>query len=357
MPEEVLKADDIIILLMGPNDCGKTTFVRMATGIHLDMSSYSNWNPRVDQLNLVKLSSPERSHGDDILINTPGFNDSFRTSTDILEMVADWLASTFRKKKLLSGILYFHRITDKHMPGGPCGSPVNNNRDLNGTALRMFEHLCGKTQLRKIVLTTTMWNLTRMEVGVYREEKLRTVGWKDMLARQAEMRRFWNTRGSAVCILGPLIDEANYCRRFLRWLKWEMEESRNASMGFTPMRHIPETLHRRGRYSSPEVRTPERVHRVREEDVPSSREQPPQEYLAEQTELEATSDTMSSAAASTSSITGDNLEEEFEERRNSFNPRPSQTFYGCTINISHNRYYTNIADSHNNNSRTHRNTY
>jgi len=44
------------------------------------------------------------------LFNTPGFDDTMRSDTDILEEIAEFLSHTYKQDVLLSGILYFHRI-------------------------------------------------------------------------------------------------------------------------------------------------------------------------------------------------------------------------------------------------------
>ncbi|KAF8953174.1 hypothetical protein BDZ97DRAFT_2082840 [Flammula alnicola] len=76
-PEEV-KANNILILLLGPNDCAKTTFIKMATGIYLHLSSHNG------------------THWNVILINTPRFNHtSTGTPTAIIETAVDWRTRTY----------------------------------------------------------------------------------------------------------------------------------------------------------------------------------------------------------------------------------------------------------------------
>ena len=84
---------------------------------------------------------------------------------------------SFRKEKLLSGILYLHRITDNRM----AGTPLKN--------LRVFRKLCGKDALGKVYLTTTMWDEVDQSVGERRLDELKTDYWKAMVIQGAQIAR------------------------------------------------------------------------------------------------------------------------------------------------------------------------
>ena len=45
------------------------------------------------------------------LFDTPGLDDTMRSDTDVLEEIAAFLSHTYKQHVLLSGIIYFHRIT------------------------------------------------------------------------------------------------------------------------------------------------------------------------------------------------------------------------------------------------------
>ena len=102
-----------------------------------------------------------------------------------------------RKGILLSGLLYFHRISDNRMGS----TPLRN--------LRQFEDLCGKNRFRNIVLTTTMWDAVDEEIGKAREEELRSDFWKGMIARGSTIARFDGTHDSTLRVIRPLLDAAN----------------------------------------------------------------------------------------------------------------------------------------------------
>ncbi len=71
------------------------------------------------------------------LVDTPGFDDSERSDTEILTLIADWLQDSFEDRIFLSGIIYLHRISDIRMSG----SSIKN--------LRMFRKLCGTENMLK----------------------------------------------------------------------------------------------------------------------------------------------------------------------------------------------------------------
>ena len=83
---------------------------------------------------------------------------------------------------------------------------------MAGTPLRnlsMFEELCGKNTLQKVILTTTMWDEVDQETGKMREGELRSTYWRPMLQRNSTTSRFRRTRESAFTVIDPLIDTAN----------------------------------------------------------------------------------------------------------------------------------------------------
>ncbi|KAK0721565.1 hypothetical protein B0T26DRAFT_749072 [Lasiosphaeria miniovina] len=97
------------------------------------------------------------------LIDTPGFDDTRRSDTDVLREVANWLNASYRARITLAGIVYLHRIGDNRMSG----SAMKN--------LRMFRQLVGDAALSCVVLATTMWSMVpSVEEGAAREHELKT---------------------------------------------------------------------------------------------------------------------------------------------------------------------------------------
>jgi cytochrome c556 len=112
-----------------------------------------------------------------LLIDTPGFDDTNVSDTDILQRIADWLKQSYDDGALLTGIIYLHRISDQRMDG----ASMKN--------LRMFRRLCGVDNFRMVKLATTMWEKVSEEEGERRQEQLKKEYWKDMINRGSTVHR------------------------------------------------------------------------------------------------------------------------------------------------------------------------
>ncbi|KZP05688.1 hypothetical protein FIBSPDRAFT_655633, partial [Athelia psychrophila] len=124
-----------------------------------------------------------------VFLDTPGFDDSRLSDTDILFAISDWLNSVYKRGIMLSGLLFLHRISDNRVSS-------TSRRNLN-----MFQHLCGTIGLPNVILVTTMWAEVKYEDGTRREEELRGHFWESMISLGARMKRFDNTQASAWEIL------------------------------------------------------------------------------------------------------------------------------------------------------------
>jgi hypothetical protein len=134
------------------------------------------------------------------LIDTPGFDDTYKSDTDVLKDLAYYLAKSYREGLLLTGIIYLH--------------PITHNR-LNGTAfknLRTFRKLCGEQGVKSVILVTTMWESVHpASLGAERETELVDTAefWGDMKRNGSEVRRHMNSRESAVEIISFLVARGN----------------------------------------------------------------------------------------------------------------------------------------------------
>ena len=122
-----------------------------------------------------------------ILVDTPGFNDTNRSDTEILTALAEWMKRSYEDDMRLSGIIYLHGISDTRMTH----SSLQN--------LRMFRKLCGDHNLKNVVLATTKWGVTPLEDALRRENDLKseTGFWYTMMAAGSKVRRFENSAASA----------------------------------------------------------------------------------------------------------------------------------------------------------------
>jgi hypothetical protein len=128
------------------------------------------------------------------LVDTPGFNDTHKSETEVLQDIAKWLKETYEGDTRLNGIIYLHSLTNVRMEG----SALRN--------LKMFRQLCGKEPLKNVILATTFWSKVDKEDALRREEQLRTTPefWGDMLARGSTMKRLID-QSSALDLVSLLI--------------------------------------------------------------------------------------------------------------------------------------------------------
>ncbi|KAK3369260.1 hypothetical protein B0T24DRAFT_532720 [Lasiosphaeria ovina] len=104
---------------------------------------------------------PRRDGVSVYLVDTPGFDDTYKTDTDILRDISHWVNRSYEDRVLLSGIIYLHRISDARVGGSGMRS------------LRMFKKLVGEDNLGNIVLASTMWSMVPdLNVAVAREAEL-----------------------------------------------------------------------------------------------------------------------------------------------------------------------------------------
>ncbi|KAJ5667748.1 P-loop containing nucleoside triphosphate hydrolase [Penicillium maclennaniae] len=114
-----------------------------------------------------------------VLVDTSGFDNTQLSGSDVLQILVDWLQSTYREGTKLSGTLYLHRITEARMHG----SALRN--------LTMFKELCGDNFYTNLTLGTTRWSLVDTEVAVARENELKHNSrfWKSMISRGSGLVR------------------------------------------------------------------------------------------------------------------------------------------------------------------------
>lgn len=130
------------------------------------------------------------------LVDTPGFNDTHKSETEVLQDIATWLQESYEGDTRLNGIIYLHSLSNVRMEG----SALRN--------LKMFRQLCGKEPLKNVILATTFWSKVAKEDALRREEQLRATPefWGDMLDRGSTMKRLVD-HNSALDIVGLLVQK------------------------------------------------------------------------------------------------------------------------------------------------------
>lgn len=179
----------IRIAIMGPSGSGKTTFINEASG-----SDFAIGKGLESCTSEVQATKPFKLSGREVtLIDTPGFDDTSRSDTDILAMIGAYLSQTYEHGAKLAGIIYMHRISDFRMGG-------TNKRNF-----KMFRELCGESTLRNVLIVTNMWNEVASDLGEMREKELENKFFKGILDKGARMLRHEDTQESTHRILRYLI--------------------------------------------------------------------------------------------------------------------------------------------------------
>jgi len=181
-------AEDMI-LLMGVTGAGKSFFInKLVEGAVLEGPNLQSCTKTCQ---MVKTCV---GNTDVTVVDCPGFDDTKRSDTEILEEIANLLSTQYILGLKLKGIVYLHRITDNRMSG----SAVKN--------LELFTKLVGDEALSNVVLVTTMWgNILDEHEANQRDSELRDEFWCDMIEKGSSASRFDGTKASAEGILAQLL--------------------------------------------------------------------------------------------------------------------------------------------------------
>ncbi|KAF4582672.1 hypothetical protein EYR40_002595 [Pleurotus pulmonarius] len=186
-----IKNGDKVIAIMGPTGAGKSTFIDTAVRQGGRRAGHA-LKPFTADIEAVRYNDGKENI---VFVDTPCFDDTTRSDTETLKLIANWLEKT--KHILLTGIIYVHRITDNRMSG----SPLKN--------LHLFGSLCGEAASPNVILITTMWSDKVPEgIGKRRETELVEKFWKPMLDLGSAHMRFMGSYESAWEIVRAVIARA-----------------------------------------------------------------------------------------------------------------------------------------------------
>ncbi|KAL6302087.1 hypothetical protein BKA93DRAFT_751503 [Sparassis latifolia] len=179
---------------MGVTGTGKSTFVNTATAGDVVQVGHM-LKACTSKIVAYRCLHPQDGHPV-VFIDTPSFDDTTKSETDILNMLAEWLSKIQKKGMKLAGIIYLHRISDNR---GPLGTRHRN--------VHAFRQLCGDKSMQKVILATTMWETQKAEVAEDREKHLQATYWKQMLDGGSATSRFYNSFNSAWSVVDALLSE------------------------------------------------------------------------------------------------------------------------------------------------------
>ncbi|KAJ6013397.1 hypothetical protein N7540_007988 [Penicillium herquei] len=182
----------VAVLVMGVTGVGKSRFISKLTGsdtgIGDGLTSYTKG---------VEFHSMMIKNKLVYLVDTPGFNDTYRSDFEIFSEIAFILSQIHRQGMKTAGILYLHRISDNRVSGSTL-------RNLN-----LLESMCGLDAARRVFLVTTMWDSTREETheATLRELNLLSTMqfWGRFSDKGSPAKRWRGNEGSALSIVDELI--------------------------------------------------------------------------------------------------------------------------------------------------------
>ncbi|KAK1225067.1 hypothetical protein PQX77_011999 [Marasmius sp. AFHP31] len=145
------------IAAMGGTGTGKTSFVNL-----VGQSEFLVGDGLDSCTNRIQQHLFTFEGQDVVLIDIPGFDDSNKSDAEIVKMIADFLVAEYRAGRCLSGVMYFHRITDVRMGGA-------SKRNFT-----MFQKICGEEAFSNVAIVTTRWDLEKEAVAVARFEEMKS---------------------------------------------------------------------------------------------------------------------------------------------------------------------------------------
>ena len=164
-----------IIAVMGMTGSGKSTLIKNITGqdvvighnLEACTASVYGYQFIIDGVTVT-------------LVDTPGFDDTYKTDTEVLAEIHGWLSTQNTSNVKPKGILFMQRISDNRMSGSSM------------RFLEMFNGLCGEDCMKNVTLVTTMWGIVDEQDGERRHKQLCEEFWKPMILNGAKVAKYDN---------------------------------------------------------------------------------------------------------------------------------------------------------------------
>ncbi|KAJ5746810.1 hypothetical protein N7520_011992 [Penicillium odoratum] len=191
------RPNDKFIAIMGVTGSGKSSFISLLTGGQAKVGSGLEAYTKNTDVYAYTFAPGQTVY----LIDTPGFNDTYRDDTKILVEITSWLTSSYNNKVNLNGVIYLHDITQGRMFGSALKT------------LKTFKELSGPDAMQKVALVTTHWDIvapsTRSKCEDNEKQLIKDEGfWGSMIRRGSWVGRHDNTPESADKLIRSIVRQS-----------------------------------------------------------------------------------------------------------------------------------------------------
>ncbi|PKS07357.1 hypothetical protein jhhlp_005959 [Lomentospora prolificans] len=207
---------EIVLAVMGVTGAGKSYFIKQLTGQDVELGHGLEACTQTVQSIRMRYQNMNVT-----ILDSPGFNDTYRTDTDVLLDITSYLSTVYTQGFKLSGIIYLHSISHKKMEGS------------SRMSLLMFRKLVGDAALGNVILATTQWADVPEADGAKREDELMAKFWKPLVDEGARSVRYKGDHDSAVEIMKMVLAEPRVVLDIQRELVDERKPLLETAAGYT----------------------------------------------------------------------------------------------------------------------------